>query len=91
VLEYIHSMGVPVVTQWLMNRLGTMRLRVQTLDLFSGLRFRRCGELWCRSQTRLGSRVAVAAALEKAKRQEKKRIYTQYDALCYSEEIFRFH
>ena len=31
-----------------------MRLRVQSLPLLSGLTIRRCRELWCRSQTRLG-------------------------------------
>ena len=30
------------------------------LASLSGLRIRRCPELWCRLQTRLGSRVAVA-------------------------------
>ena len=39
-----------------------MRLRVWSLPLLSGLTIRRCRELWCRSQTRLGSRVAVALA-----------------------------
>ena len=32
------------------------------LAQLSGLRIRRCCELWCRSQTRLGSGVAVALA-----------------------------
>ena len=31
-----------------------MRLRVQSLALLSGLRIRRCRELWCRLQTHLG-------------------------------------
>ena len=39
-----------------------MRLRVQFLALLSGLKIRRCSELWCRSQTWLGSQVAVAVA-----------------------------
>ena len=39
-----------------------MRFRVQSLALLSGLRIWHCCELWCRSQTRLGSRVAVALA-----------------------------
>ena len=42
--------------------LGTMRLRVRSLPLPSGLTIRCCRELWCRSQTRLGSHVAVALA-----------------------------
>ena len=40
--------------------LGTMRLRVRSLPLLSGLRIRRCREQWCRSQMRLGSCVSVA-------------------------------
>ena len=36
--------------------------RVQSLASFSGLRIQRCHELWCRSQMRLGSGVAVAVA-----------------------------
>ena len=43
-------------------RLGTMRLRVGSLTLLSGLRIWRCHELWYRLQMRLGSRVAVALA-----------------------------
>ena len=39
-----------------------MRLQVRSLALRSGLRIRRCREMWCGSQTRLGSRVAVALA-----------------------------
>src|SRR5512136_1347482 len=39
-----------------------MRLRVRSLPLLSGLTIRRCHELWCRLQMRLGSRVAVALA-----------------------------
>ena len=44
-------------------RLGTMRLWDGSLALLSGLRIQGCHELWCRSQTRLGSGVAVAAAV----------------------------
>ena len=39
-----------------------MRMQVQSLASLSGLRIRRCRELWYRSQTQLGSLVAVAAA-----------------------------
>ena len=35
---------------------------VWSLALLSGLKIQCCGELWCRSQTWLGSRVAVAVA-----------------------------
>ena len=41
-------------------QLGTMRLQVQSLASLNGLRIWHCRELWCRSQTRLGSGVAVA-------------------------------
>ena len=50
--------GVPIVTQWL----RTMRLQVQSVPLLSGLTIRHYRELWCRLQTWLGSRVAVALA-----------------------------
>ena len=54
--------GVPVVAQWLTNLTRTMRLRVRSLPLLSGLTIRHCRELWCRLQTWLGSCVAVALA-----------------------------
>ena len=41
-------------------QLGTMRLWVRSLVSLSGLKIRRCRGLWCRSQTWLGSGVAVA-------------------------------
>ena len=50
---------VPIVAQWKRIRLGTMRLWVQSLALLSWLRIRCCCELWCRSQTRLRSGVAM--------------------------------
>ena len=40
--------------------LETMRLQVQSLALFIGIRIWHCRELWCRSQMWLGSDVAVA-------------------------------
>ena len=39
-----------------------MRMLVGSLASLSGLRIQRCHELWCRSQTQLGSRTAVAVA-----------------------------
>ena len=42
--------------------LVSTRTQVRSLALLSRLRIRRCRELWCRSQTRLGSGVAVAVA-----------------------------
>ena len=41
-------------------RLGTMRLRGLSLASLSGFRIQRCRELGCRSQTQLGSCLAVA-------------------------------
>ena len=41
-------------------QLGTMRLQVQSVASLSGLRIRRCRELWCRAQMQLGSDFAVA-------------------------------
>ena len=52
--------GVPIVEQQKQIRLGTMMLWVRSLASLSGLRIQRCYELWCRSQTWLGSHVAVA-------------------------------
>ena len=46
------------MAQWKQIRLGIMRLQVQSLASISGLRIRRCHELWCGSQTRLRSGVA---------------------------------
>ena len=48
------------MAQWKQIQLGTMKLRVQPLASLSGLMIRHCCELWCRSQTPLGSDVAVA-------------------------------
>ena len=43
-------------------QLGIMRIQVRSVASLSGLRIRRCCELWSRFQTRLGSHVAVALA-----------------------------
>ena len=48
------------MVQWKQIQLATVRLRVQSLASLSGLRIRRCRELWCMSQTQLSSGVAVA-------------------------------
>ena len=40
--------------QWKLIRLVTMRMRVRSLALLSGLRIQRFCELWCRWQTQLG-------------------------------------
>ena len=52
--------GVPVMAQQKQIQLGTMKLQVQSLALLSGLRIWRCCKPWYRSQTWLGSLVAVA-------------------------------
>ena len=55
--------GVSVMAQWEGIPPGTtMRLWVRSLTSLSGLRIRRCCELWCRSQTWLRFGVAVAVA-----------------------------
>ena len=56
------KMGVPVVAHRKRIQLGTMRLQVRSLVLLIGLRMRHCHKLWYRSQTRLGSGVAVAVS-----------------------------
>ena len=54
---------VPVVAaQLLTNPLGTMWFWVQSLALLSELKIWCCHELWCRSQSWLGSGVAVTVA-----------------------------
>ena len=50
------------MAQWKRIRLGTTRLQVWSLALFSGSRIRHCHELWCRSQTWLGFGMAVASS-----------------------------
>ena len=52
--------GVPLVVQRKQIQLVSMRLRVQSLALLSGLGIRCCCELWRRSQTQLRSGIAVA-------------------------------
>ena len=54
--------GVPIVAQWLTNLNRNDELWVGSLALLSGLRIWHCRELWCRLQTLLGSRVAMALA-----------------------------
>ena len=54
--------GVPIVAQWLTNLTRNHGLQLWSLALLSGLRIQCCCELWYRSQTRLGSQVAVALA-----------------------------
>ena len=51
--------GVPTVAEQKRIQLASMRLWVPSLASLSGLRIWRCWELWCRSQTWLGSGLAV--------------------------------
>ena len=51
--------GVPIVAQQKPIGLGSMRLQVRSQTSLSGLRIWRCHELWCRSQTQLGTHFAV--------------------------------
>ena len=55
-------MGVPVVAQWLTNLTITHENMGLIPGLAQGLRIWHCCELWCRSQRRLISWVAVAVA-----------------------------
>ena len=57
---HLKSGGVRIVAPWLTNPTGIHEAAVQYLASLSGLRIRHCCELRCRSQTRLGSDVAVA-------------------------------
>ena len=58
--------GVPIVVQWKLIWLVSMEIQVQYLALLSGLSILHCYELWCRSQPRLRSGVAVAVAVVQA-------------------------
>ena len=50
----------PLWLSRLQTQLESMRMWLSSLASLSGLRIQRCRELWCRSQSRLGSGVAVA-------------------------------
>ena len=54
--------GVPVAAQRKQIWLGSMRMQVRSPELLNGLRIWHCRELWCRSQMRLRSGIAVAVA-----------------------------
>ena len=55
-----NNLDFPVVAQGVKNLLVNVRMQIQSPALLSGLRIRRCCELWCRSHTRLRSGVSVA-------------------------------
>ena len=48
------------MAQWKQIGLVSMRTQVRSLALLRGLRIWHCCELWCRSQMRLGSGIAVS-------------------------------
>ena len=61
-------------------RLGTLRFRVRSLALLTGLGLRRCHELWCRSAAVVPIQPlaweppnAMGVALEKTKRKKEKK------------------
>ena len=56
----IFSWEFPLWLSKLRTQLVSMRMQVRSPALLSGLKIWRCHELWCRSQTQLGSHVAVA-------------------------------
>ena len=47
------------MARWKGTRLVSMRMQVQSQASLRGLRIWHCHELWCRSQTQLGSGIAV--------------------------------
>ena len=52
----------PMWLSGLQTQLLSMRMQIRFLALLSGLRIRNCRELWCRSQPRLRSWVAMTVA-----------------------------
>ena len=52
--------GVPIVVQQKQIQLVSVRMHIQSLASISRLGIQHCHELWCRSQTLLGSYVALA-------------------------------
>ena len=54
--------GVPIVAPLYWTQLVTIMIWVQSLVSLSGLSIQHCRELWCMSQMRFGSHIAVAVA-----------------------------
>ena len=50
------------MAQRVKNLTVSMKMQVQSLVFLSGLRIQHCHKLQCRSQTQLGSGIAVAVA-----------------------------
>ena len=60
----VHSekghLGVPVVVQQVRTQLVSIRMQVQSMALFSGLRIWHCHKMWYKLQKWLRSGVALA-------------------------------
>ena len=56
------GLEIPIMAQWELIQLVSVRIWVRSLAPLSGLRIWRCHELWYRSQMQLRSRIAVAVA-----------------------------
>ena len=59
-IDFKMKNGIPVVAQWLTNLTRNHEIVGLVPGLASGLRIRRCRELWYRLQMWLGSKVAEA-------------------------------
>ena len=74
----VEGRDFPVWLSRLRTQLVSMRMQIQSLASFSGLRIRHCHELQCRSQTQLWCGIAwelpyaAGAALKRPKRKKKK-------------------
>ena len=71
-----------VAAPQLQTQLGSMRMQVRSLTSISRLRIRHCCELWCRSQTWLGSSVAVAVVRLAAGARIRPLAWVQYAVGC---------
>ena len=61
-IDRITKLGVPIAAQWLTNLTRNHEVAGSVPALAQWLRIRRCSELWCRLQMRLGSGTSVALA-----------------------------
>ena len=61
-IKNLFLLGIPAVVQQSQRRMVSMRMQIQTLASFSGLRIQHCYELWCRLQMWLRSYLPVVVA-----------------------------